>query len=90
MEISLNRRAEAVQAFHQTVQPSPEFRAEVREIVQAVKKVNETELAGSRSELTIVVDPQTRRPKVRLIDRETGEVLQQIPPESVLEIARGR
>jgi uncharacterized FlaG/YvyC family protein len=90
MEISLNRRAEAIQAFQQPVQPSPELRAEVREIVQAVKKVNETELAGSRSELTIVVDPQTKRPKVRLIDKETGEVLQQIPPESLLEIARKR
>jgi uncharacterized FlaG/YvyC family protein len=89
MEISLNR-VEAAHAAHLPVQQSPEFRAELREVVKTVKKINETELAGSRSELTIVVDPQTRRPKVRLIDKETGEVLRQIPPESLDEIARRR
>jgi flagellar protein FlaG len=89
MEISLNR-IDAVQASHRHVQPSPEFRDEVWEIVRTVKKINELELSGTRSELTIVVDPQTRRLKVRIIDKETGDVLRQIPPESLLEIARNR
>lgn len=89
MEISLSRDA-AVLASHQQVHASPEFREEVREVARAVRKINELELAGARSELTIIVDPRTPRPKVRLIDKETGEVLRQIPPASLLEIARSR
>ena len=64
-----------------------EMQAEDRELIRAVKKVNESGFLGNNSELTFVLDRQTKRPLVRIVDRETKEVLQQIPPEYVLRLA---
>lgn len=58
-----------------------------RELIQAVKAVNVAELFGQNSELTFVLDRETNRPLVRLIDRTTNEVIRQIPPEYVLRMA---
>ncbi|MBM3747658.1 MAG: flagellar protein FlaG [Acidobacteria bacterium] len=60
---------------------------EQRELIQAVKAVNVAELFGQNSELTFVLDRETRRPLVRLIDRDTNEVIRQIPPEYLLRLA---
>lgn len=68
-------------------QPSPEILQERREIVKAVKKLNESEFYGNSSELQIAVDRATRRPVVRLVDKETQEVLRQIPEEYLLRMA---
>jgi flagellar protein FlaG len=65
-----------------------ERRAEQREIIKAVKAVNQAELYGQNSELTFVIDRDTRRPVVQIKDRQTGEVIEQIPPERVLRIAK--
>jgi uncharacterized FlaG/YvyC family protein len=59
-----------------------------RALIQAVRALNATELFGQNSELTFVLDRETRRPLVRLIDRKTNEVIRQIPPEYVLRMAR--
>ncbi|HSW49114.1 MAG TPA: flagellar protein FlaG [Bryobacteraceae bacterium] len=61
--------------------------AENREIIQAVKAVNAAELYGSNSELTFLVDRLTQRPVIRLVDKETRDVIRQIPPEYVLRMA---
>jgi len=58
-----------------------------RELIQAVKAVNVADLFGQDSELTFVLDRETHRPLVRLVDRNTNEVIRQIPPEYVLRIA---
>jgi uncharacterized FlaG/YvyC family protein len=58
-----------------------------RSLIQAVKAVNGAELFGSRNELTFVFDRATNRTLVRIVDRETHEVVDQIPPESVLKMA---
>jgi flagellar protein FlaG len=42
---------------------------------------------GENSELTFVLDRQTRRPLVRIIDKKTNEVIRQIPPEYALRMA---
>ena len=70
-------------------QPSsaPEIAAEQRQIVQAVKALNNTEMFGENSELTFVLDRETRRPLVRIIDKKTNEVIRQIPPEYALRMA---
>jgi flagellar protein FlaG len=67
--------------------PSPEILQERREVVKAVKKLNESEFYGNSSELQIAVDKATRRPVVRLVDKETQEVLRQIPEEYLLRMA---
>jgi flagellar protein FlaG len=66
---------------------SPEIRAEKREVVKAVGKLNETSHFGERNELTFLLDRQTGRPVVRVIDKKTREVIQQFPPEYVLRLA---
>ena len=66
---------------------SPEIVAENRQLIQAVKAVNQAELFGNNSELRFSLDKATQRPVAKLIDRETKEVIQQIPPEYVLRMA---
>ncbi len=68
-------------------QPVPEVKPEERELIRAVKALNATELFGQNSELTFVLDRKTHRPLVRIIDRETKEVIRQIPPEYALRLA---
>jgi uncharacterized FlaG/YvyC family protein len=87
MELSASRIQLAVPAET----PVQERRMELQEqqqLIQAVKKLNETELRGSNQELRIVVDEDSRKPAVRLVDRETQEVLQQYPPKSIFRRAR--
>ena len=67
--------------------PSPEARAESRDLIQAVKALNASEMFGQNSELTFVMDRETHRPLVRIVDKETREVIRQIPPEYALRMA---
>ena len=73
-----------------TVAPSPVApgrHPEQTEVIQAVKAINESELFGQQNELTFALDRETRRPVVRIVDRQTNEVVRQIPPETVLRVA---
>lgn len=58
-----------------------------RELIQAVKAVNVAELFGQNNELSFLLDRETNRTVVRLIDRKTNEVIRQIPPEYILRMA---
>ncbi|MBM3783172.1 MAG: flagellar protein FlaG [Acidobacteria bacterium] len=60
---------------------------ERREIVKAIKAINATELFGENYELTFVLDRDTHRPLLRIIDRQTREVIRQLPPEYTLRLA---
>ena len=66
----------------------PEIMAQNRELIQAVKSVNAAQKFGQDNELTYLLDRDTRRPVLRLIDRKTRQVIQQIPSQQVLEMAR--
>jgi flagellar protein FlaG len=70
----------------QTSTPQP-VSAERRALIQAVKAVNGSELFGQDNELTFVMDRNTRRAVVRIVNRKTREVIQQIPAEYVLRMA---
>jgi uncharacterized FlaG/YvyC family protein len=61
--------------------------AEARDIVQAVKAVNGTEMFGPENELRFQKDPQTQRMVMRLVNRKTDEVVSQVPAEYVLRLA---
>ncbi len=56
-------------------------------LIQAVRAVNEAALYGQRSELAFSVDRETRKSVVRIIDKKTREVIEQIPSEQVLRLA---
>ena len=68
--------------------PSNEKDVPVREIVTAVHEVNRSELMGEGRQLTFSRDPQTRRPVIQIVDQSTGEVLDQIPAQTLLELAQ--
>jgi len=70
------------------VSTPPEVVAQNRELIQAVKSVNAAEHFGPDSELTFLLDRHTQRPIMRVVNRRTKEVIQQIPPEYVLELAK--
>ena len=58
------------------------------EMIEAVKAVNEAGLFGQQYELTFAMDRRSSRPLLRLVDRNTHEVVRQIPPEYVLRLAQ--
>ncbi len=58
------------------------------EMIQAVRAVNAAELLGTQRELVFSRDSDSGRPVLRIVDRDTGEVLRQAPPEYALRLAR--
>jgi len=62
-------------------------RVQQRQLIQAVRSMNETEFFGQSSELTFSLDPGTRKPVLKLVDKRTQEVIRQIPPEYLLRLA---
>ena len=61
--------------------------AEHRQVVQAVKAVNGTEMFGPENELQFQRDATTKRMVVKVVNRKTREVLSQIPQEYVLRLS---
>jgi flagellar protein FlaG len=59
---------------------------ERRELVKAIKAINATEFFGENYELTFVMDRETQRPLLRIVDRQTREVIRQLPPEYTLRL----
>jgi len=61
--------------------------AESREVVQAVKALNGAEMFGHDNVLEFAKDRQTHRMVIRVVNKQTEEVVSQIPPEYVLRLA---
>jgi flagellar protein FlaG len=69
-------------------QPVPQEQvAERKQLIQAVREVNKSDMLGENNELTFVMDRKTRKALVRVVNKETNEVVLQIPPEYVLRMA---
>lgn len=68
--------------------PANEKDVPIHQMVSAVNQVNQSELMGEGRQLAFTRDPQTRRPVIQIIDQGTGEILDQIPSETVLELAQ--
>jgi uncharacterized FlaG/YvyC family protein len=58
-----------------------------REVVRAILALNATEMFGEDNQLHFRRDPASKRMVVRVVNRKTGEVVSQIPPEYVLRLA---
>ena len=65
----------------------PEKAAEQRSIVQAVKALNATEMFGQDNQLTFQRDPYSQRMVIKVINKKTHEVVDQIPQEYLLRLA---
>jgi uncharacterized FlaG/YvyC family protein len=85
MEISAVSRSlqplEGAAPLSATEQP-----AQTRDVVQAVKALNATEMFGQDNELVFQMDRQAKRMVIQIVNRETKEVVSQIPPEYVLRL----
>ena len=58
-----------------------------RQLIQAARTVNQSGTMG-RNQIVFSIDSETRHRVVLIEDRETHAVVQQIPPEFVLELAK--
>jgi flagellar protein FlaG len=58
-----------------------------RSTAQAVAAVNTAQVFGANNELTFAVDRATKRTVIRLVDKNTGDVIRQVPSETVLHLA---
>jgi len=65
----------------------PEHAAEIRDIVQAVKALNAARTFGDQNEITFALDRTTKQAVIRIVDRQTQELVSQIPPDYVLRLA---
>lgn len=87
MEISsinnLTAQSSATQPLPQRV-----LNEDQRSLVSAVKTVNAAGALSLDSELTLGVDPETRQVVVYLVNRDTRDVVEQIPAEFVLRLAQ--
>jgi flagellar protein FlaG len=59
----------------------------VRQVISAINEVNKSELMGEGKQLNFTRDPDTHRPVIQIVDQNTGEVLDQLPPESIVRLA---
>jgi flagellar protein FlaG len=69
------------------VRDSTQIQTANREVIQAVRAVNASGKLGDRNELTFSVDRRTRRPVITIVNRDTNEVVGQIPSEQILRLA---
>ena len=56
-------------------------------LVQAVRTLNTAAAFGDQNEITFQVDRTSRLPVIRIVDRNTKELVTQIPAEYVLRMA---
>jgi flagellar protein FlaG len=66
---------------------TPAQRTEQKNLIHAVEAVNQAQLFGENAGLTFSVDRQTKTVVVKLVDKETDEVIRQIPAEYLLRLA---
>jgi uncharacterized FlaG/YvyC family protein len=82
---AINRVAQALPSTANTI--APDKSVQNREVVQAVKALNQTEMFGEENELQFQRDQDSKRLVLRIVNRKTQEVIAQVPPEYVLALA---
>ena len=81
-----SNQGQALPAVPDTANPS--WLVENRELIRSIKAIDAPELFGEGNELTFALDRDTKRPVVRVVNQQTGEVLWQAPPEYILKLAQ--
>jgi len=66
--------------------PAAAHVAQQREVIQAARSINASGYFG-QNQIVFVMERGTNRAILRVVDRETNEVLLQLPPESVVRLA---
>lgn len=68
-------------------QPTPDEAALLQSVKDAVKTVNDARLFGQDNEVTFRIDRAVNIAVVRVVNKQTGELVQQIPNEQMLKLA---
>jgi flagellar protein FlaG len=61
--------------------------AQNRQVVQAVKALNKSEMFGQDNGLEFQKDPDSKRWVVKVVNKNTGDVVSQVPAEYLLRLA---
>jgi uncharacterized FlaG/YvyC family protein len=85
--VSMNQGVQSPSATAPVPTAPVDRAAENRDVIQAVKALNGTEMFGQDNVLLFEKDLQTHRMVIRLVNQKTQEVVSQIPPEYVLRLA---
>ena len=67
--------------------PSAEQAAQRAQFAAAARTINDSNIFGLSNELTFAVDRSTQHMVFKVVDRSTHDVVMQLPPESVLQLA---
>jgi uncharacterized FlaG/YvyC family protein len=59
-----------------------------RDVATAVQTLNQNGTAGPGREFSIAIDGKTRVPVVRIVDKVTNELIEQIPSQYILDLAQ--
>ncbi len=68
--------------------PSHTASAQNRAVSEAVKTLNDNSYFGQYNQAVFRFDKESRLPVVEIIDSRTMDVIRQIPPKYVLEVAK--
>ena len=58
-----------------------------RALIKAAAVINRTGTLGARNELVFSIDPASLQAVMHVVNRNTRDVIQELPPEHVLRIA---
>ncbi len=61
---------------------------EQRRVAAAVRQLNGDGIFGTHNELTFARDIESHRLVVRIVNRETRELIQELPPEYILRMSQ--
>ena len=67
--------------------PNQETAAERRSLASIARVVNGSKVLGEQNELVFTLDPNSHRIVARIVDRDTQQVVEQLPPEYILRLA---
>ncbi|MGA3188460.1 MAG: flagellar protein FlaG [Bryobacteraceae bacterium] len=67
--------------------PKPPPSEDQKALLEAVKVVNAAQLFGQENEVTFIIDRAANIAVVRIVNKETGKLVQQIPNEQMLRLA---
>jgi uncharacterized FlaG/YvyC family protein len=65
----------------------PQQAAERRQLIKATNVINASQTFGANNELVFSIDRDTHLPVLRVVDSTTKDVLLQLPPQYVLNLA---
>ena len=82
--VSLSHPAQVNPAVPDT--RSPNALTGNQSLIQAVQAMNDSQLSGEDGEWTLAIDQQTRLPVIRIISRQTDQVVMQLPAEYILQL----